>query len=204
MAAHAVWGLLLSTSFGVGRPGPARPVAENTFMSPILTPRRNFDVARARFRRIRFPWSPDGVCGASSSLTVLALAMSLAAPGAVFGANADAADRLVQRGIAAYQRGALEDAASDWAEAARLQERAGRTREQVAALTRLARALQALGRHQEAGERLERARTIASGSGDRGGLVRVLAALGAGALAAGSTQRAEPYLSEARAIASAP
>ena len=139
-----------------------------------------------------------------SSLTMLALTMWLVAPGAAFSANADAADRLVQRGIAAYQRGALEDAAADWAEAARLQERAGRTREQVAALTRLARALQALGRHQEAGERLERARTIASGSGDRGGLVRVLAALGAGALAAGSTQRAEPYLSEARAIASAP
>src|SRR5262249_5629412 len=66
------------------------------------------------------------------------------------------------------------------------------------------RTLQALGRHQEAAERLERARTIVIGSGDRGGLVRVLAALAAGALAVGATQRAEPYLNEARAVASSP
>jgi len=135
---------------------------------------------------------------------VLALTISLVAPAAAFGADADAADRLVQRGIAAYQRGALEDAAVDWAEAARLHDRAGRTREQVAALTRLGQTLQALGRHQEAAERLERARPIASGSGDRGGLVRVLTALAAGALAVGTTQRAEPYLNEARALASSP
>ncbi|PYN97093.1 MAG: hypothetical protein DMD89_16940 [Candidatus Rokuibacteriota bacterium] len=76
---------------------------------------------------------------------MLALTMSLVAPAAAFGADADAADRLVQRGIAAYQRGALEDAAADWAEAARLHDRAGRTREQVAALTRLGQTLQALG-----------------------------------------------------------
>src|SRR3989442_5621096 len=89
-----------------------------------------------------------------SSLTVLALAIWLAAPSAAFGVNVDTADRLVQRGIAAYQRGALEDAAVDWAEAARLHDRAGRTREQVAALTRLGPTLQALGRHHEAAERL--------------------------------------------------
>src|SRR5207245_11267692 len=109
----------------------------------------------------------------------MTLAMSLVTPATAFGANTDVADRLVQRGIVAYQRGALEDAAADWAEAARLHDRAGRTREQVAALTRLGQTLQALGRHQEAAERLERARPIASGSGDRGGLVRVLTALAA-------------------------
>ena len=100
----------------------------------------------------------------------------------LFSATADAAEQdtansLRLRGLQMYQRGALDAAASSWAEAARGYERQGQPTE------------------------LERARTTAKQSGDRLLLVSALTGLGSVSLAAGRAEEAETYLREAKDLA---
>jgi CHAT domain-containing protein len=156
--------------------------------STMPRPRSPRSSDRPRFEQPRAPWR------------LLAVAVWLAATGAAFAQ--DATQPWVQRGAAAYQRGALEEAAAAWTEAARLHAREGRSREETAVLVRLARALQALGRHGDATERLERARALAGA--DRAPAVEALAALGSVATSAGDLERAHTVLGEAETLAREP
>src|SRR5688572_3931344 len=121
-------------------------------------------------------------------LLALLIVLSSVTAGA---AEQDMANSHRLRGLQMYQRGALDAAATSWAEAARGYERQRQPAELAETLTLLARAYQGLGRNQAAIDTLERARTTAKTSGDRALLVSALTGLGSVSLAAGRAEEAE-------------
>ncbi len=111
------------------------------------------------------------------------------------------AERLSSRGLSSFERGAYEEAASDWEQAALLYGREGKPREQAETLRRLSLAHQFTGRLESARKDLETALAVAKAIPDRGLQAKVLGRLGSLALAAGQDEAAARYLDEGLAMA---
>ncbi|MFQ5992589.1 MAG: CHAT domain-containing protein [Nitrospiraceae bacterium] len=102
----------------------------------------------------------------------------------------------VEQGFRSFQRGAFEQAVSNWIEAARLYEKAGKPNEQSETLTHLAQAYQSLGQYGKALKSLEFALELAEKSGDQMRIASVLGSLGNVYIAKGSAEEAHRYLNE--------
>lgn len=113
------------------------------------------------------------------------------------------AEALMAEGAHAFQRGSFAAAASRWAEAARLYERAGRPGEQSVALIQLAQAYQGLGEYRKAVRTLELAQALAEQTRDPGLRASVLAHLGNACIVTGPPDKAARYLNDALELASA-
>jgi CHAT domain-containing protein len=131
--------------------------------------------------------------------TVVAL-LTLLITGVVDAAE-PAPNELVERGQDAYRRGALEEAAIAWTEAARLYERQGDPARRQSALTRLGRVQSALGRYLEAAATLKTALLIAESSGDQARAAAIAAELGNVYIAVGPPETAEANLKRALDVA---
>jgi CHAT domain-containing protein/Tfp pilus assembly protein PilF len=135
-------------------------------------------------------------------LVLLALSITgiLSITGVVDAAE-PAANTLVERAQDAFRRGALEDAAMAWTEAARLYERQGDAARRQSALTRLGRLQSALGRYIEAAATLKTALQIAESSGDQARAAAIAAELGNVYIAVGPPETAEANLKRALDVA---
>lgn len=107
----------------------------------------------------------------------------------------------MDEGVSSFQRGDFEQAALNWAEAAKLYEREKKFSQQTNALTHLAQAYQAVGQYKEAFKNLESALVLSEKSGDRTQTALVLGALGNLYVATGPPDIALKYLNEALSIA---
>lgn len=108
-----------------------------------------------------------------------------------------AADPDIQRGVAAFERGAFEDAVEVWTRAAGRAEQSGDHAGHVAALVHLGDGYATLGRYRQAVGVLDRALRVADASGGRGQLPWILARLGGALVATGPPQAAETTLRRA-------
>jgi len=123
-------------------------------------------------------------------------------PGAtIHAAEAVSPEQHMQEGMQAFARGAFEQAAVSWTEAAELYERAGKGPEQSDALLRLSDAYRGLGQFRKALENLESAHRLAAQRGDRPRLVVIIGSLGNLYLAAGQDENAARYLSDGLQLA---
>lgn len=104
-------------------------------------------------------------------------------------------------GQAAYDRGAFEEALTQWREAAQLYAAQRNLRGQIKALVNLSTAHQALGQHQLAFQALEQAGQLAESSPDRPSFLMVSSQLGVVCGCLGQFQRAERTLRDALAAA---
>ncbi len=104
-------------------------------------------------------------------------------------------------GWEAFRRGAFEQAAEAWTEAATRHGRQGQAPQQIDALLQTAEAYQALGRYQLAAQSLDQARTLAGSIQNPESTIRVQAARGALALAVGEDAEAAPTLLDALRLA---
>lgn len=105
------------------------------------------------------------------------------------------------QGLRAFQRGAFEQAAARWIEAARLYEREGKPGKQSEALTLVSQAYQAIGQYKQALKTLEFGLVLAQKSGDRTRIASVLGNLGNAYIAPGPPDKAYRYLNEGLGIA---
>jgi tetratricopeptide (TPR) repeat protein len=112
-----------------------------------------------------------------------------------------AAETPLEQGIAAFQRGALEDAAAHWAHAERAYADQGQVANRISALINLARAQSKLGQYRRASVTLGTALDLARTSGDARQTVSIGAALGNVHIALGPPETAERYLRDALAVA---
>jgi CHAT domain-containing protein len=103
--------------------------------------------------------------------------------------------------MAAFQRGAFEEAALRWAQAARACEEQAQPGCRLSALTHLAHAQTALGQYRQAAATLETAFGLADAIGDRRATATIGAALGNTYIALGPPQTAEAHLRTALAAA---
>jgi CHAT domain-containing protein len=108
---------------------------------------------------------------------------------------------LMQSGLAAFARGAFDEAAGAWAEAAQRWEKEGAQGPRARALSHLAQALQGLGQYREALAALEAAEAAARGSGDQRQVAAILGGLGNACLMTGLFDKASTYLAEALRLA---
>lgn len=106
-----------------------------------------------------------------------------------------------ERGLKAFQRGAFEEAASAWSEAARAYAQQGNEAGQLDALIRLSQAQSALGHYQQAARSLDTALSLAEKSKDPARIASVLTGLGNLSLVLGSPEQAETYLRHALGLA---
>lgn len=120
---------------------------------------------------------------------LLALVLLLGAP-----PGANAADSPIEQGMAAFQRGAVAEAATRWSEAARTCEAKRDRACQISALTHLAHAQTVLGQYQQAKASLETALDLAHATNDRRAAASIGTALGNVYVALGRPETAEPYL----------
>ena len=111
------------------------------------------------------------------------------------------AERYMEEGWQAFQKGAFEQAAVSWTEAAGQYERAGKVLERSEALFRLSEAYQAVGQYRKALQKLETAQRLAAQLGDPAWLATILGSLGNLYAAAGQYPEAARLLSEALKIA---
>ena len=112
-----------------------------------------------------------------------------------------AAPEEIEQGRAAFERGALEEAATRWAAAARSHAERGDTAGQISALTHLARAQSELGQYRQAAASLGTALELAHKAGDLHRTASIGAALGNIYVALGPAETAEQLLREALDIA---
>src|SRR5438876_3548225 len=112
-----------------------------------------------------------------------------------------AADNQMAEGLKAYQRGAFEEAAASWAEAARLYEQAGKRSEQSEALIFLAQAYQSMGHYTKALQSLQSASALVERTGDRPRLARIKGLAGTLYLASGQPEDASRSLNEGLQLA---
>jgi len=110
-------------------------------------------------------------------------------------------DALFSQGLQAYNRGAFDQAAGNWQDAAQAYEREGRALERSRALTHLAQAYQALGQLMKALQTLDLALALAQASNDRAWVASILDSLGRGYMAAGKLEAADQYFDQALVIA---
>ena len=108
---------------------------------------------------------------------------------------------LVQRGQEAFQRGALEEAVTAWAEAVRQYERRGTPAERASVLARLGRAQAALGRYLEAAATLKTALEITETTGDQARAAAIAAELGNVYMTVGQADLSEANLKRALDVA---
>jgi CHAT domain-containing protein len=127
------------------------------------------------------------------------LALALAATGA--NAAQPSAAGQFEEGLAAFQRGALQQAAVSWASAAQGYEKQGQVAGRISALTHLAHAQSGLGRYQQAAASLTTALDLANAAGDRRRAASIGAALGNVFIALGPPETAETYLRSALGVA---
>ncbi len=129
----------------------------------------------------------------------VALALSFLAPAQA--ALTSSAGRHFEEGLAAYDRGAFEDAVGSWTEAARAYAQEENPTGQITALIHLSRAYSALGQPREAVNRLTTALELSERRGDAAHVATLLAELGSAHLASGSLEAAETSLSRGLDIA---
>src|ERR671937_362290 len=101
------------------------------------------------------------------------------------------AEASMAQGWSAWQRGAFEEAARSWQEAAQRYAQAHQPRAQSVALTQLARAYQALGQYRTAGQSLSTALELARQTGDRVQVATVLGSQGGIYFVSGSLDAAQ-------------
>lgn len=106
-------------------------------------------------------------------------------------------DTFMAAGMSAFQRGAVDQAAINWGEAARLYEQTGNTPGQLDALNLLSQAYQGVGQYKQAFQALEFGLAMAVQSGDRPHSAVLQAGLGNAYLAVGKTDAASAYLNQA-------
>ncbi len=111
------------------------------------------------------------------------------------------ADRRVEAGAAAFQRGAFESAVAEWKSAAESFQRKRETPALIDTLAQLASAYHALGQHRLAVEVLDEAVALARESSDRPRLISALSSLGAINTFSREAGDAEKTLREALALA---
>jgi CHAT domain-containing protein/Tfp pilus assembly protein PilF len=129
-------------------------------------------------------------CVLGSLFLLLGLAISTVA------ADSVPAERSMEEGRQAFQRGAFEQAAVSWTEAAEYYERAGKVLERSEALFRLSEAYQAVGQYRKALQKLESAQRLAAQLGDQAWIATILGSLGNLYAAAGQYPEAARYLNE--------
>jgi CHAT domain-containing protein len=113
----------------------------------------------------------------------------------------NAAENPLEQGMAAFQRGAVAEAATRWAEAARACEAARDLACRISALTYLARAQTALGQYRQAQGSLETAAALVVATDNRRAAASIDAALGNVYLVLGPPEAAESHLRKALAAA---
>ena len=129
----------------------------------------------------------------------MALALALVAGGAK-AAEAPAASQF-KEGLAAFERGAFQQAAVLWTGAAQAYEKQGEVAGRISALTHLAHAQSALGQYHQAATNLGTALELAQAAGDRRRAASIGAALGNVFIALGPPETAETYLRRALGVA---
>jgi CHAT domain-containing protein len=135
------------------------------------------------------------------ALPALLAGLTLALACQVFAAEPSDGQSPFDQGTQAFRRGDFEEAASNWAAAAYLYEKAGNAREQTRALTHLSEAYTALGSYQEAAKTLGLALGVAERSRDPAGVASALSRLGAVSTAVGDLDSAERYLGRGLGVA---
>jgi CHAT domain-containing protein len=128
---------------------------------------------------------------------ILLIFLSLAPVWAEAAASRDAFDR----GLKAFERGAFDDAAEAWQQAATAYERSRDRGMQLATLVHLSRAQSALGQYGHAVHSLQSALRLAETSKDQARIATVLAALGNAHIVLGAPETASAYLDRALALA---
>ena len=106
-----------------------------------------------------------------------------------------------EEGWQAFQRGALDKAVSNWLEAVRIYQTAGKIDEHIDLLINLGDAYQALGQYNRAFKSLAWGKELADKTADRAKQTSVLAGLGNLHLATGPADMAYKYLTESLSIA---
>ncbi len=105
------------------------------------------------------------------------------------------------QGWSAWQRGAFEEAARSWQDAAQRYAQASQPRAQSVALTQLARAYQALGQYRKAEQSLASALELAQKAGDQVQVATVLGSLGGIYFVSGALDAAQQALQEGLRLA---
>ena len=136
----------------------------------------------------------------SKRLPVLAWSMTLALALGV-APEVNAAEGQLEQGVEAFQRGAFEEAAARWADAAQSYGEQGQVAGQISALIHLARAQSELGQYRRAAASLDTALKLADTSGDRQRAASISAALGNVYIGLGPPETAESYLRGALVVA---
>ncbi len=139
----------------------------------------------------------------SKRLPVRAWLMMLAFALAAAGANAvePSAEGQFEQGLAAFERGDLQQAAVLWADAAQRFEKQGQVGGRISALTHLAYAQSGFGQYRQAAATLGTALDLAQAAGDQRRAASIGAALGNVYIALGPPETAEAYLRGALAVA---
>src|SRR2546422_885481 len=114
---------------------------------------------------------------------------------------ASAPEESMAQAVKSYQRGAFEEAAASWTQAARLYEQAGKPKEQSEALLFLAQAYQSVGHYTKALQSLQSASALVERTGDRLGTARIKGLAGALYLASGQPEDASRNLKEGLQLA---
>ncbi len=109
---------------------------------------------------------------------------------------AGSAEQSMRQGLEAFQRGAFDQAVSNWSDAAKAYATEGAFSKQCETLVRIGRAQQALGLHSKAIQSLEEALAIAQRLGDFRDKATVFGSLGNVYIASGSEEKASKYLNE--------
>src|SRR5690349_17480150 len=112
-----------------------------------------------------------------------------------------AAEPALESGTAAFQHGAIEEAASRWSDAERAYAKQGQIANRISALMHLAHAQSELGQYRRSAASLNTALELARASQDRKQTASIDAALGNVHIAIGPPETAEQYLREAIALA---
>jgi CHAT domain-containing protein len=118
-------------------------------------------------------------------------------------ASADTAPQSMKRGLAAYDKGALAEAAQHWQQAADLYHTEKNPKGQVEALVNLGSAYQALGQNRLATETLKQAVAIAEPTQDRATILLAKSALAGAGTCGQDLESAERNLRECLAMAEA-
>ncbi|MGE5304056.1 MAG: CHAT domain-containing protein [Alphaproteobacteria bacterium] len=107
----------------------------------------------------------------------------------------------VENGWAAFHKGDLDQAVSDWLKAAHAYQAAGKVSEQIEVLTFLGQAYQSLGEYKDSLKSLAIALVLAEKSQDRAQLATVMGGLGNLYIATGPAEKAQHYLNESLGLA---
>ena len=145
---------------------------------------------------MRHPLVPALLFGIFSSFVMIPCT-AIATPAA----HTPVAQKHMEQGWSAWQRGAFEEAVQAWLAAAQRYEQAQQPRAQSDALTQLARAYQALGQYRKAMQNFSSALELARQAEDRAQVATVLGGLGGIYFVSGSLDTAQQALQESVGLA---